>query len=464
MATPTQTATKTADRVACPSCGRPGKRVRTVTLRALLRDEFAKRFAATSAACRSASGEGCQPPRGDTGWRFCASMDCDVVYFSEGGDTTFTKSQLKVPVGVKERAGERPLCYCFGHSVASIKEELRTQGRSDALADIRAKMKSPGCRCDVTNPSGSCCLGSVARGIQIAQEEMRRSNGEVPGAGGAAGRPERQSGQREGSTPRATASDPARANPRKGKGVFLATLGAVFTAILGSACCWLPWLLIAFGFSAAEVGHFFEQVRPTFLTATFVLLGAAWCFAYWTAIRRACARLRRAPVPEAAIETCCASGATHTAAACCCPTEVGPKPEEDRPAGAEVGALRVGRRPFAVRQFRPFLLGAATVLVVLLALFPHWGGRLGGNGKGQAGAQLEEARYQRVVLKIRGMSCPSCASNVEQALRRVPGVAAASVHYDNAEAMVFVPKDQPPPRAAILRAVRQAGYTATLRE
>lgn len=76
----------------------------------------------------------------DAEYRFCGSQDCDVVYFADG--QVFTKSNLKVQVGVKEVSGERPLCYCLGHSVASIKKELRTKGRSDALDDIRAKMKS----------------------------------------------------------------------------------------------------------------------------------------------------------------------------------------------------------------------------------------------------------------------------------------------------------------------------------
>jgi hypothetical protein len=33
-------------------------------------------------------------------------------------------------------------------------------------------MKGCGCRCEVTNPSGSCCLGAVARGIETARAEL----------------------------------------------------------------------------------------------------------------------------------------------------------------------------------------------------------------------------------------------------------------------------------------------------
>jgi len=121
-----------------------------VTLHALVRDEFQGQIADSAE------------------YFFCDAKDCDVVYFTTDGQT-FTKSQLKVEVGVKEAAGERPLCYCFGHSVATIKEELRMKGRSDALEDIRQKMKDPGCACEVKNPSGSCCLGTVSRGIETAK-------------------------------------------------------------------------------------------------------------------------------------------------------------------------------------------------------------------------------------------------------------------------------------------------------
>lgn len=175
--------TLTEKRTRCPTCEKKAKCVSAVTLRALLKDEFGSGIDSAQAEsyCESKEGGGasCTPVTGDTGWRFCESPECDVVYFSEQGDTSFVTSQLKVAVGVKETSGERPLCYCFGHSVATIKHELHTRARSDALDDIRAKMNTPGCHCETANPSGSCCLGSVANGIKIAQQEVDVSKPDV---------------------------------------------------------------------------------------------------------------------------------------------------------------------------------------------------------------------------------------------------------------------------------------------
>ena len=166
--------TTTEKQVLCPACGKKGMRVSPVTLQALLTEEYASEISDAQHSCCDGNGDtGCTPVTDDTGYRFCDSQECDLVYFAEGGGVTFEKEQLKVAVGVKETTGDRPLCYCFGHSVATIKEELCTKGYSDALEDVRERMKTPGCRCETENPSGSCCLGSVSKGIKIAREELR---------------------------------------------------------------------------------------------------------------------------------------------------------------------------------------------------------------------------------------------------------------------------------------------------
>jgi len=236
----------------CPSCQKKGKRVRTVTMAALLNDEYRIRFSPdglTSDAC------GCTPAKEDTGYRFCESLGCEVVYFSERSDEVFTKGQLSVPVGVKEASGDRPLCYCFGHSIASIKEEIRTKGHSDASEDVRKRMQDPGCRCETENPSGSCCLGSVTKGIKIAQKELE---------GGA-------------SDGRCLDNVPISS---KSHGETIAKIGTIVSAIVASSCCWLPLVLLALGVSGAGIASTLESYRPLFIVVTFGFLASAFYYTY----------------------------------------------------------------------------------------------------------------------------------------------------------------------------------------
>ena len=312
--------TETTTRIECPSCGYKAKRVSKLTIGALLDDELAEPFTADSRSSCSMEGEGCSSIKDDTGWRFCPSQDCDVVYFTEEGDTQFTKSQLKVPVGVKESSGERPLCYCFGHSVGSIKDELGTKRHSDAVEDIRTKMKDPGCHCETSNPSGSCCLGSVTKGIQIAREELRMNDSNV------------------------TAASTAKSST----GETIAKIGTILSAIMASACCWLPLLLLAVGVSGAGIAATLETYRPLFMVVTFGFLGAAFYFTYRP--------------KKAASETrhdCCPTEST-VADDCCTPT---------------------GKRRFNMMALNKVMLWGVTVLAAAFLFFPSYVGLLVGDGK-----------------------------------------------------------------------------------
>lgn len=65
------------------------------------------------------------------------------------------------------------LCYCFGHSLESLRAEWKANGRLDSVVAIRTAVKEGRCRCDQLNPSGTCCLGDVlkaAKKIQGVQE------------------------------------------------------------------------------------------------------------------------------------------------------------------------------------------------------------------------------------------------------------------------------------------------------
>jgi copper chaperone CopZ len=392
--------TETAAGLLCPACRKKGRRVSRATLRALLQDEYAAQIMAGDDLHCASNGEsapGCKPVTEDTGWRFCDAPECHVVYYSEGGDLSFTKSHLRVAVGIKEKTGDRPLCYCFGHSVESIKEELRSKGRSDAVEDIRRKMKDPGCRCEVTNPSGSCCLGSVAKGIEIAQKELAVTESEevLPGSRSASGR----------------------------TGEWVSKAGAIVAAIIASSCCWLPLLLLAIGVSGVGIASTLEAYRPVFIVVTFAFLGAAFYFTY---------RPRKS-APQGA------EG--------CCPTE---------PAGADACCATPRKRRLSMMTMNKVMLWVVTALAVLFLLFPSYVGLLLGTGDGVN----VPANATRATLKIEGMTCEGCAATVEQALRAVPGVSGAAVSYEKKQATVYVPAGSDVPREALLQAVRKAGYEA----
>lgn len=126
--------------LACPECGRAGRRVGRITLKAVLRPEALERLEADE-------------------HRFCATASCDVVYF--GGVDVFRREDLGVAVFQKEPEGGRTVCYCLGVSEDTIRREVETTGRSASAERIRALLQAERCACEVCNPQGTCCLGNV---------------------------------------------------------------------------------------------------------------------------------------------------------------------------------------------------------------------------------------------------------------------------------------------------------------
>lgn len=101
---------------------------------------------------------------GESQYRFCSSPDCPVVYFSREG--SFTIGDLRIRVGLKEKAGPTPLCYCFGFTEQAVREEIEAKGSTTIPQRIRAFIKERLCACEERNPSGACCLGDVAQAVK----------------------------------------------------------------------------------------------------------------------------------------------------------------------------------------------------------------------------------------------------------------------------------------------------------
>ena len=134
----------------CPMNGQVTKPVGRKTVESLVQAEF--QSALTS-----------QP------YFFCDAPDCDTVYVSALADHLVTKDMLTTRVGIKETEDPIPLCYCFGYDLEHVHADLRRTGDTDIQRIVTERVRAGECRCEETNPSGGCCLGTLAQAIKHAR-------------------------------------------------------------------------------------------------------------------------------------------------------------------------------------------------------------------------------------------------------------------------------------------------------
>jgi hypothetical protein len=137
----------------CPVCGNKGRVVDTLTVKALL--------AVTLAGIRP------------TVYRFCAIPDCPAVYYAEDGEQVFAETELRERVYQKSPLDEAVLvCYCFYHTLGSIRTELCEAGRSTVIERVTTGTQAGLCACDIRNPQGSCCLGNLRALVKRIAAEL----------------------------------------------------------------------------------------------------------------------------------------------------------------------------------------------------------------------------------------------------------------------------------------------------
>jgi len=139
-------------KVACPKCNEKAKGVLGKTLEYLLTSEAKAKLTCVD------------------GFYYCKRPSCEVVYFRN--DEILTQKDLNVVVGLKDGASPATTCYCFDWTKEKIRSELQETGKTNALEDIKVKMKNPGCSCEILNPSGGCCLGDNTKVIKEIKEEL----------------------------------------------------------------------------------------------------------------------------------------------------------------------------------------------------------------------------------------------------------------------------------------------------
>lgn len=200
---------------------------------------------------------------------------------------------------------------------------------------------------------------------------------------------------------------------------FWTAPASVGAAVLSSACCWLPLLLLAFGLSAGGVAGVFETLRPYLLIAAGLFLSAGFYFAYFRGFRKpACKPGETCAVPD-------------------------PK----------------------LQRFNRAMLWVASVFVIAFALFPYYSPAVmrtwAGSTAGDASTPVQDhsrAPIQTVsqTYAIDGMTCRACAATLELELAKLPGVVEAHVSYEEGSATLTVRRAID--RATVAATVERAGF------
>jgi hypothetical protein len=87
----------------------------------------------------------------EQGYYFCDDPSCNVVYFGQN-DSVVKKSELRLPVGIKEESSDTLVCYCFD---VTKSDAIRVPMTKEYVA---IKTREGKCSCETSNPSGRCCL------------------------------------------------------------------------------------------------------------------------------------------------------------------------------------------------------------------------------------------------------------------------------------------------------------------
>jgi len=191
---------------------------------------------------------------------------------------------------------------------------------------------------------------------------------------------------------------------------MLAAGGSVASAVLSSACCWLPLLLLSFGASAAGVSTIFERWRPAFIAIALVMLSIGFYLAYF----------RQTP----ARGDCCTS------------------------------------RRKGGRRLQRGILWLSVALVAVFIFFPDLVVAFtDGQRDGSAGV-AQESR-QAIVFDVEGMTCEACATTLRNRLMALEGVDDARVDYDEKRAIIRASKEDVGQR--VTEAAARLGYKAARR-
>lgn len=130
--------------IPCPQCGKSGKTVSEVTIKAQLLKE--KREAMHSSL---------------DAFHFCTTPECGVVYYDKSGDELFYEADIKAKVTIKNDDPSTPLCYCHKYKKSDALEDMKTMEPKALVKKIKALISQDKSFCRKSNPKGSCCTVDI---------------------------------------------------------------------------------------------------------------------------------------------------------------------------------------------------------------------------------------------------------------------------------------------------------------
>jgi copper chaperone CopZ len=107
-----------------------------------------------------------------------------------------------------------------------------------------------------------------------------------------------------------------------------------------------------------------------------------------------------------------------------------------------------------VQKASKIALWLVTILVLALTLFPNYI-RFFAQANPSA-TTTDTLRW--TTIRIEGMSCEACAVTLEAQLKRIPGVATATVDYQASQARIGFAATGAPDQETLLRAISDAGF------
>jgi len=85
----------------------------------------------------------------------CLTADCDVVYFSS--NTIFNQADVAVPIGWKNGATPKYVCYCNQVTENEIVRAV-VENKAKTVGDVaKATGAMRNGKCLINNPKGTCC-------------------------------------------------------------------------------------------------------------------------------------------------------------------------------------------------------------------------------------------------------------------------------------------------------------------